>query len=86
MLRLCVADDGPGYGADAGSQMGSRLIEAFAEQLGGTVRIESAGRTVAVFDFPRDYGPVDDPPAPPRAAQFGSVAGVRSRKAIRPSR
>jgi two-component sensor histidine kinase len=86
MLRLCVADDGPGYGADAGSQMGSRLIEAFAEQLGGTVRIESAGRTVAVFDFPRDYGPVDDPPAPPRAAQFGSVAGARSRKAIRPSR
>ena len=97
-LRLRVEDDGPGFdqadtlpdGAEAmpaGGQMGSRLIEAFAQQLGGTVRIEGAGRTVVIFDFPRDYGPADlPPPDQDRPIQPVSVAGERSRKSILPSR
>lgn len=98
-LRLRVADDGPGFeqadsqpdGAKAmpaGGHMGSRLIDAFAQQLGGSVRIESAGRTVVIFDFPRDYGPADQPPptGQDRPIQPVSVAGERSRKSILPSR
>lgn len=88
-LRLRVADDGPGYAAGGETgQMGSRLIEAFAQQLGGTVRVESAGRTVVTFDFPRDYGPAEmaEPADQPRPAQPRSVAGARSRKAMRLSR
>lgn len=98
-LRLRVEDDGPGFeqtdavpdGAEAmpaGGHMGSRLIEAFAQQLGGSVRIESAGRTVVTFDFPRDYGPADMPPPPDqdRPIQPVSVAGARSRKSILLSR
>lgn len=95
-LRLRVTDDGPGFERGAvpdgklapGGQMGSRLIEAFAQQLGGEVRIESAGRTVVTCDFPRDYGPEEMPAAfdQGRPAQPVSVAGARSRKSILSSR
>jgi two-component sensor histidine kinase len=91
-LRLCVADDGPGFTAtEQAGHMGSRLIEAFAQQLGGSIAVESAGRTVVTLDFPQDYlaapqpSPAD-PAGQPRAAQPISVLGALSRKSIRLSR
>lgn len=84
-LRLVVADDGPGYDqASAPTQMGSRLIEAFASQLGGTVRIESHGATTVTVDFPKDYG--SETLAPQRSAQPTSIAGARSSASIRLSK
>lgn len=56
LLRLTVTDDGPGFDPETcPTQMGGRLVEAFASQLGGTVRVESSGHTVVSVDFPRDY-------------------------------
>ena len=83
-LRLTLADDGPGYSATGmPPRMGTRLIEAFAAQLGGRVSIESDGRTVVTIDFPRDFleesAASDDQPRP---AQSGSGAGSRSMKEI----
>lgn len=91
MLRLCVSDDGPGFTQEEDrQQMGSRLIDAFAAQLGGTVSVESEGRTITTVDFPREYGPSAPPAEPvpdqPRPAQDRSIVGVRSRKSIRLSR
>ncbi len=83
LLRLTVADDGPGYDPDtAPSQMGSRLIQAFASQLGGSVRIESGGATTVTVDFPHDYANA----SPQRSAQPISKAGVRSIASIRLSK
>lgn len=83
-LRLTVADDGPGYvPADSPPRMGSRLIEAFAAQLGGHVSVQSEGRTVVTVSFPRVYGDgteADDDQ--PRPAQNGSSPGSMSMKAI----
>ncbi|OYU17090.1 MAG: hypothetical protein CFE34_17540 [Rhodobacteraceae bacterium PARR1] len=86
-LRLTVADDGPGYSvADNPAQMGSRLIEAFAAQLGGHVRVQSVGSTVVTVDFPHSFE--DDTAAglgdsdQPRPAQNGSGDGSRSIKTI----
>ena len=62
-LRLRVCDDGPGY--DCGvteEQMGSRLVEAFAVQLGGRIRRENHGGHCITVDFPETY------PLPDRAA------------------
>lgn len=88
-LRLVVADDGPGYAPDTPGSMGSRLIEAFAEQLGGRVVVESDSRTVVTVDFPRDLTEEGDPPhmaaadRQPRPAQNGSTPGSRSMKVTR---
>ena len=62
---------------------GSRLIEAFAAQLGGHVSVQSEGRTVVTVSFPRVYGDgteADDDQ--PRPAQNGSSPGSMSMKAI----
>lgn len=92
MLRLCVADDGPGYASDGQSgHMGSRLIEAFAQQLGGTIHLQTTGRTVVTLDFPQDYTPTGPETTDPakdqgRAVQPISVLGAGSTKPIRLSR
>lgn len=55
-LRLVVMDDGPGYTRDLNStQMGSRLVAAFASQLGGKVTAETDGQVRVTVDFPRNY-------------------------------
>lgn len=96
MIRLVVSDDGPGYtGLRKGAGMGSRLIEAFAAQLGGSVSIDSAGSTTVTVTFPRDYRAAETTAAPPRAQtktaprpdqsradQPASVTGARSSAAI----
>ncbi len=85
-LCLCVADDGPGFDPETTPRhMGSRLVEAFASQLGGSVQMDSSGQTTATVIFPRDYGEAD--PAPPqRDAQDRSSGGVRSISSIRLSK
>lgn len=87
MLRLVVADDGPGYDpAKAPPQMGSRLIAAFTSQLGGTLSIDSAGPTQVTVEFPKDYlaeGMAEGETPQPRSAQDRSTAGARSIAAIR---
>lgn len=85
LIRLTVADDGPGFDPDdTPCQMGSRLIEAFASQLGGVAVTESRPSTTVTVDFPRDYA--TEPPAPQRSAQPTSSAGVRSIASIRISK
>ena len=55
-LRLVVSDDGPGFDpAAAKTKMGSKLVEAFAEQLGGRIGIRTNGHVTTTVDFPRDY-------------------------------
>ncbi len=55
-LRLCVSDDGPGFKSSATTaNMGSRLVEALAEQLGGTLTVITEGRVSTTLDFPGDY-------------------------------
>ena len=92
LLRLVVSDDGPGYrAADTRRGMGSRLIEAFAAQLGGTARIETEGATTVTVTFPKIYGTPDTadapPPPQPRAAHPATSAkGARSSAAMRSSK
>lgn len=86
MVRLVVADDGPGFARSrSGTGMGSRLIEAFAAQLGGTVTLDSDGSTTVTVTFPRDYRESDQPPPQSRPVQTASATGARSRAAIRSS-
>lgn len=84
-LKLVVADDGPGYSADIPARMGSKLVEAFAAQLGGHVTVHSDGRTVVTVVFPRVYK-TEDPTSgeadQPRPAQSGSITASRSMKDI----
>ncbi len=55
-LRLVVRDDGPGYDAAARiTNMGTRLIEAYASQLGGTLVVTSDGHVEATIEFPAVY-------------------------------
>lgn len=55
-LELVVTDDGPGYSRDLNSRhMGSRLVEAFASQLGGSVESRTEGPVRVVVEFPRDF-------------------------------
>jgi two-component sensor histidine kinase len=85
-LRLVVADDGPGFSADdAPARMGSKLVAAFAAQLGGHVTVESQGRTVVTVEFPRIYTAAelaDGDADQPRPAQSGSITASRSMKDI----
>jgi len=55
MVRLVVQDDGPGYDmATVSANMGSQLVQAFAEQLGGTVTVNREGGCVVSVDLPAD--------------------------------
>lgn len=82
MIRVVVADDGPGFPANRnGSGMGTRLIEAFAAQLGGSVAVDSTGSTTVTVTFPRDFREGAAPPQS-RPDQTASVTGARSRVAI----
>jgi two-component sensor histidine kinase len=55
-LELVVTDDGLGYARDLNLQnMGSRLVEAFASQLGGSVLTQTDGRVRVAVDFPREF-------------------------------
>ena len=86
MVRLVVADDGPGYiPASRPAGMGTRLIQAFAAQLGGTVEVDGAGSTTTTVLFPRDFTE-GETPAQSRPVQTGSATGARSRAAIRSSK
>ena len=63
-MRLRVCDDGPGYdSASAEENMGSRLVDAFAVQLGGRIVRENHGGHCVTVDFPDSV-----PPVPERAA------------------
>lgn len=60
-LRLTIADDGVGLNGDEESLqsgIGSRLIQAFAEQIGGTVSIKAreGGGTIVELLFPEPSG------------------------------
>jgi two-component sensor histidine kinase len=60
-LRLAIADDGQGInGEPEGNGIGSRLIQAFAQQVGGkaTVSRRDTGGTVVELIFP---DPLFDP-------------------------
>jgi two-component sensor histidine kinase len=50
--QLLVEDDGPGHGTSREKGMGSRLIDGFVGQLGGTVSIDTAHGTKVVVSFP----------------------------------
>ena len=55
-LELVVTDDGPGYMRDLNARhMGSRLVEAFASQLGGSVLSQTDGKVRVAVEFPRDF-------------------------------
>lgn len=50
--QLVIADDGPGYGPHDSQSMGSRLIEGFVAQLGGTLDVDTRSGTKVVVTFP----------------------------------
>lgn len=78
-LRLIIGDDGPGYDPQTDdAHMGTRLIEAFVGQLGGTVHVETRDHCVVTVDFPRDFreGPPRDQPAQPVSSPPDTSAGV----------
>ena len=52
--RLAIEDDGPGYSPGDTNGMGSRLIEGFVTQLGGTLEIDVSAGTKTVVSFPVD--------------------------------
>ncbi|WP_415182353.1 sensor histidine kinase [Phaeovulum sp.] len=53
MLRLTITDDGPGYDSETTPMnMGTKLISAFTEQLGGTVSADTHGHVAITVDFP----------------------------------
>ena len=56
MLVLTIEDDGPGFDPEnTQANMGSRLVEAFADQLGGTLSIDSSDGTKLRLVFPRVF-------------------------------
>jgi two-component sensor histidine kinase len=52
--RLVIEDDGPGYALDHEKGMGSKLIDGFVAQLGGTLDVDAADGTKVVVSFPVD--------------------------------
>jgi two-component sensor histidine kinase len=52
IARLVVEDNGPGYVDSRKKGMGSRLIDGFAAQLGGTLEIGTDNGTKLVVSFP----------------------------------
>lgn len=55
-VSLTVADDGPGIHADDKQNMGSKLVEAFARQLGGSSTISNDNGALVEVTFPLEYG------------------------------
>ena len=51
-LRLTVADNGSGYQAARPGSSGTRLMAAFASQLGGRLDVDGGNGTRVVLDFP----------------------------------
>lgn len=49
---LVIEDNGPGYAPDNKKGMGSRLIDGFVDQLGGTLKIETDPGTKVTISFP----------------------------------
>jgi two-component sensor histidine kinase len=47
-----IEDNGSGYAADNKKGMGSRLIDGFVAQLGGTLEIETTSGTKVIISFP----------------------------------
>lgn len=52
--QLVFDDDGPGFRSDREKGMGSRLIDGFVAQLGGTLNIGTTDGTKVVVSFPVD--------------------------------
>ncbi|MBW3098808.1 sensor histidine kinase [Pseudohoeflea coraliihabitans] len=52
MVELTVSDNGRGLEDDQEKNMGSRLIDAFTQQLGGEMSIESNGGATTIVRFP----------------------------------
>jgi two-component sensor histidine kinase len=50
--RLVIADDGPGYTEERKTGMGSKLIDAFVAQLGGTLEVDTSAGTRMTLSFP----------------------------------
>jgi two-component sensor histidine kinase len=87
MLRLTVEDDGIGFGPpEEGAGIGSRLIEAFARQAGGTasVRHRKPSGTVVelLFPDPESESPRSDDPDEFRGPETVNIDGA----AANPSR
>jgi len=84
-LRLAIEDDGIGLNPpDDGAGIGSRLIEGFARQVGGTASVhqrEGGGTIVALtFDDPEAEGgpvPADNPF---RATERGTIGNAADRR------
>ena len=56
MLDLSIQDTGPGFDPEtAARNMGSRLVEAFAAQLGGELTIDGTNGTLVRVVFPRVF-------------------------------
>jgi two-component sensor histidine kinase len=67
MLRLAIEDDGIGLAApDGESGIGSRLIEAFARQIGGTVSVRHRTPTGTAVELLFDDPEGDVPPPMPK--------------------
>ena len=52
--QLVIEDDGPGYASNRKKGMGSRLINGFVAQLGGTLDIGAVHGTKVAVSFPID--------------------------------
>ena len=50
--QLVIEDNGAGYSADHKKGMGSRLIDGFVAQIGGTMKMDSGPGTRIVISFP----------------------------------
>lgn len=56
MLDLLIRDNGPGFDPEAATRnMGSRLVEAFSGQLGGTLTIDGSNGTAVRVIFPKVF-------------------------------
>ena len=51
-VQLVIEDNGPGYELNREKGMGSKLVDGFVQQLGGTLSIDSANGTKVVIVFP----------------------------------
>lgn len=54
IVNLVIEDDGPGYEFGATGGMGSKLINGFVGQLGGTLEVGTGSGTKVVVSFPLD--------------------------------
>ena len=61
-LTLIVKDNGRGMPENPHDNMGSRLVKAFSQQLGGELSIENDGGTRVTVVFPREITRAEDLP------------------------